>query len=195
MSKLKTNLKHSADACNYVIKTIIQGGANWDQYHGPGSWEDCIQTSSEKACAPKKDPVDVCLYEKLRPDYKKKLSIAKTMLDKMRIIANETKSQKCGNCGEFSVLAFMYLYDKGVRPLDWVSLVGGDHAFVVIGRDAKSDAKNFLTWGVSAVICDPWGQGFRSGDKKTGTYPATAFKSRMSGLVTFSGVKSIHRES
>lgn len=195
MGNLTTNLGHSSDACRFVIKTIKHGGANWDQYSGPGSWEDCIKKNDAKTCAPLKDPVDICLYDKVRPDYKKKISAAKTMIAKMRIIADEVKKQRCGNCGEFSVLAFMYLYDKGVRPLDWMSLVGGDHAFVLIGRQSKSDANNVLTWGKNAAVCDPWGQGFRSGDKKTGTYPGTAFNSRMGGLVAFKGVKSLHREN
>lgn len=196
MSSLKANLQHSTNACNFVIKTLRLGGANWDQYRKPDtSWEYCIQTQTEKACAPMKDPVDICLYEQVRPAYRKKVADAKTMLEKIKIIADEVKRKQCGNCGEFSALAFMYLFDKGIRPLDWMSLVGGDHAFVVIGRDKKGDVSKPLNWGPSAVICDPWGQGFRSGDKKTGTYPASSFTSQMGGLVSFSGIRSLHREA
>lgn len=194
VSSLNKNLQYSTEACSYVIKTLAMGGANWDQYTGPGSWEDCIKDFSAKICAPKKDPVDICLYEKVRPEYKKKLASAKTMLEKMRIIAEEVKDKKCGNCGEFSALAFIYLYDKGVRPLDWMSLEGGDHAFVVIGQDKNRIAGKILSWGPDAVICDSWGQGFRKGDKRSGTYPATQFNSRMGGLVAFTGVNSLHRE-
>ncbi len=36
------------------------------------------------------------------------------------------------------------------------NVVNGDHAFVVIGRDPRSDPNNFATWGKNTVICDPW---------------------------------------
>ncbi|WP_299438096.1 hypothetical protein [uncultured Rhodospira sp.] len=109
-------------------------------------------------------------------------------------MAETAAKNSCGNCGEFSAVAFIYLYDKGVRPIDWMSLTGGDHAFVVIGR-AAGDANDVDQWGSIAAVCDPWGQGFRGGDKKTGTYPGTKFKTQMGGLVSFTGVKSIHREA
>ncbi len=149
MSTLDINLTHSRDACTYVLNTLTLGGANWDQYQDPkNSWEDCVNSNKgKKYCDALKDPVDICLYDKVRPGYKTKIVKAKTMLEKLRIIANKVKQEKCGNCGEFSALAFMYLYDKGVRPIDWMSLVGGDHAFVVIGRESKSNANDVLTWG------------------------------------------------
>lgn len=195
MSSLKANLQHSTNACAYVVSTLRLGGANWDQYRKPDtSWEYCIQTQTEKACAPKKDPVDICLYEQVRPAFRRKIASAKTMLEKIKIISEEAKLKQCGNCGEFSALAFMYLYQKGVRPLDWMALVGGDHAFVVIGRDKKGSVDKPLSWGPTAAICDPWGQGFRSGDTNTGTYAASTFASQMGGLVSYSGIKSLHRE-
>lgn len=193
MSLLTVNLNHSRKACNYVIKTLSEGGANWDQYqNSSSSWEYCVQTYGEAACRSKKDPVDICLYDKLRPSYLRKIRSLKTMLEKIQLMADESENFKCGNCGEF---AFMYLYDDNVRPIDWMALVGADHAFVVIGRDKNSTANNILSWGGSAAICDPWGQGFRSNDAKTGTYPASAFKVQMGGLVKYTGVKSLHREA
>src|SRR5438105_29150 len=46
----------------------------------------------------------------------------------------------CGNCGEQAAVAFMYLKDAGVRPLDLMAYQDpGDHAFVVIGRVEGSD--------------------------------------------------------
>ena len=195
MSQLKINLMHSTNACNYVLKTISKGGANWDQYQNPSSsWETCIKTYGEAACTAKKDSVDICVYEKLRPSYRKALKkSSKSKLEKIRLMADEIIKMKCGNCGEFSSLAFMYLYDKNVRPIEWMALIGADHAFVVIGRNKKSNINNALSWGANAVICDPWGQGFRK-NKKTGTYPASNFDANMADLVSFSGVKSLYRE-
>lgn len=79
------------------------------------------------------------------------------MMAYMRIIAGAAENTGCGNCGEQSATAFVYLLDQGIRPLDWMALEDpGDHAFVVIGRIAGSDETDPNTWGSSAVVCDPW---------------------------------------
>jgi hypothetical protein len=62
---------------------------------------------------------------------------------------------ECGNCGERASVAYRYLYQLGVRPLDYMAKIHGDHAFVVIGRVAKSGTKP-IDWGPEAVVCDPW---------------------------------------
>jgi hypothetical protein len=61
----------------------------------------------------------------------------------------------CGNCGEQSAIAFMYLKRQGTFPLDWMEVNNYEHAFVIIGRAPKSDTRNHATWGTDAVICDP----------------------------------------
>lgn len=194
-SDININLRHSIDACNYVLKTIKLGGANWDQYRNEPSYEGCLQRGGSKiSCSQLKDEVDVCLYDNLRPATRASAREAKTVLERIKVIAKEVRDRHCGNCGEYSALAFVYLYDKGVRPIDWLSLVGGDHAFVGIGIDLKAEINDPSSWGKTAVICDPWGQGFRNGDKKTGTYPASEFKANMRNLVAFRSVKSMHRQ-
>lgn len=67
-----------------------------------------------------------------------------------------------GNCAEQAALAFIYLRDRGVFPLDymfkpnWVPFLDfGGHAFVVIGRKKGSDTAAPATWGDLAVIADP----------------------------------------
>jgi hypothetical protein len=74
---------------------------------------------------------------------------------RFRQIAEITMRTGAGNCNEQSITAFMFLYDRGVRPLAWMHLTNGKHAFVVLGRTPKSgdDPKD---WGDTAVICDPW---------------------------------------
>ncbi len=67
----------------------------------------------------------------------------------------------CGNCNEQAALAFIYLRDKGIFPIDWVDkenfLPGfGGHSFVVIGRESGKIKP--ADWGESAVICDPHGE-------------------------------------
>jgi len=76
-------------------------------------------------------------------------------LERFRQIANITVKTKAGNCNEQSIVAFMDLYDKGIRPLAWVHLDNGRHAFVVIGRKPKT-GNNPKDWGEDCVVCDPW---------------------------------------
>jgi hypothetical protein len=75
----------------------------------------------------------------------------------LRFLAGAAESTGCGNCGEQSALAFSYLMDRGIHPLDWMALQSpGDHAFVVIGRLQKSNESEPVTWGERAIVCDPW---------------------------------------
>jgi hypothetical protein len=69
-------------------------------------------------------------------------------------------SHGCGNCAEQAALAFVYLRDKAIFPLDYmvkpdVFLSFGGHAFVVVGRDRGSAADKPSTWGPSAAVADP----------------------------------------
>ncbi len=32
----------------------------------------------------------------------------------------------------------------------------GNHTFIVLGREENSDPDDYATWGINAVICDPW---------------------------------------
>ena len=67
-----------------------------------------------------------------------------------------------GNCEEQSSLTFKFLKDRNVKPLDWMKKEGffgtgiGNHAFVIIGRDKKTDASNIATWNPEVVYCDPY---------------------------------------
>ena len=62
----------------------------------------------------------------------------------------------CGNCGEQSAIAFVYLRDRGVRPLEYMHFKNHDHAFVALNRPKGSDESKPGTWGIDAVVCDPW---------------------------------------
>jgi len=74
-------------------------------------------------------------------------------------------AEGAGNCGEQSILAFVFLKKKGVYPLELISgrtertYYDGrpsDHGFVVIGRALNSQLTAPETWGDEAVVCDPW---------------------------------------
>lgn len=74
----------------------------------------------------------------------------------IEILAMDTEKVGCGNCGEQSAVAFVYLKQRGYRPLDWMCISNGDHAFVVIGRASGSKESQPASWGEAAVVCDPW---------------------------------------
>jgi hypothetical protein len=63
-----------------------------------------------------------------------------------------------GNCQEFSATAYVQLKKMGARPIHWVTLVNGDHAFVLIGNGpfGMMDDNDLKRWGDSVVVCDAW---------------------------------------
>ncbi|MEA2343246.1 MAG: hypothetical protein QOF63_1415 [Thermoanaerobaculia bacterium] len=92
--------------------------------------------------------------------------------------------KRAGNCEEMAKVAFVYLAENGLNPLEvaFFSGVGGrirlfgttnyhdvepDHAFVIIGRkigpqEARERTQGIISipavesWKFGAVICDPW---------------------------------------
>jgi hypothetical protein len=62
-------------------------------------------------------------------------------------VAAFAKSAKAGNCGEQAAVAFEFLKNHGVFPLDIMRLTSGDHGWVVVGRVAGSNAANYETLG------------------------------------------------
>ena len=61
------------------------------------------------------------------------------------------------DCGALSALAFVHLRDAWkARPLDWMQLGDFAQGFVVIGRNAATEATSIRSWNPEAVICDPW---------------------------------------
>lgn len=73
--------------------------------------------------------------------------------------AIKAEAAGCGNCGEQSAVALVYLFNKKyIRVVDLMRRTDPqtDHNFIVIGRDAGSDIANHKTWGPKCVVCDPW---------------------------------------
>ncbi len=62
-----------------------------------------------------------------------------------------------GNCGEQAAVAFKYLENHGIRPLDYVCFRTRDHAFVILGSSVPIRQTNFKEWSTEGVVCDPWG--------------------------------------
>lgn len=76
----------------------------------------------------------------------------------MRGTVEYVKRTKFGNCWEQAMMAFVYLYDKGLRPLDFMAFSSGgyDHVWVGIGLHPGWQPDNLRSWGDEAVWCDPW---------------------------------------
>lgn len=75
-----------------------------------------------------------------------------------KIIAKNMSSVGVGNCWEMAIVGLFKGMEKGIWniQLERAYLVNGDHTFLVIGRDRRSDPKNYKTWGPDAVVMDAW---------------------------------------
>lgn len=136
MAALETNLALAKQAVAYVKTIMTVGAANdpRDYFHSFESTWLCVlahRTTTDDYIT-EKAPVQV------------------------RLLAAQGETTGCGNCGVQSALAFVWLKDRGVRPLDWMERSNPQHLFVVIGRKEGSDPADPTTWEETTVICDPW---------------------------------------
>jgi len=72
--------------------------------------------------------------------------------------AREAERMKAGNCALQAAVAFCWLRDHGVFPIDFMKFGGNaDHGFVIMGREGGSDLAKFAEWtGGATMVCDPW---------------------------------------
>lgn len=93
----------------------------------------------------------------------------------MKRLIKNARLLRCGNCTEYAMLTFNYLRKiiKTGTHIEILSIVGGDHVFVVIGR-----SKDLLAFArgedKKAVICDPYS--FREENR---IYPAAEIRKRL----------------
>lgn len=171
---LSKNVGYARQTVNYLLKTVGMEAANWDKWRGEPSWERGTKS---------KDRLDRCVWDTVRPAATAELGDvdAATKEQVVRAIGRHATANGCGNCGEFAAAALLYLESLGVRPLDLMKFP--DHAFVVIGRDASTDAADWTSWNFATAVCDPWGQGFRR-DSAYGSYAGYLFESRMGSILS-----------
>jgi hypothetical protein len=68
-----------------------------------------------------------------------------------------TREYKTGNCFELSVVGYKWGVQLPDAPLiEIFAIVDGNHTFLVIGRDPKTDPNNYKSWNKDAIICDSW---------------------------------------
>jgi hypothetical protein len=75
-------------------------------------------------------------------------------------MAHSSNESWVGNCAEQAALAFIYLRDRNLFPIDyvyWGDMVGniGGHTFAILDRHKNSVIEDPLTWGSNCAICDP----------------------------------------
>lgn len=92
------------------------------------------------------------------------------------IWAKNAEKYHCGNCAEHAAVAFGYLKNAGIRPIEYMAFMSSifeDHGFVVIGRKISTDLNKPLAWGTEVAVCDPYY------DK---AYPVASIVAQMSTL-------------
>lgn len=83
------------------------------------------------------------------------------------ISAKLAEESQWGSCGE-KVWVLTHFFKKLgldirvehfiiMRNVDFAQN-NGNHTFIVLGRDEKSDPNDYTTWGNDAIICDPWAE-------------------------------------
>jgi hypothetical protein len=105
-------------------------------------------------------PALVCVRGVMRPAIDKAIADGRVQSFNgnriMEITAEKAKKHGCGNCGEQSAMAFVYLRNKAIGPLDWAQFTNRDHAFVLMGRPSTGTPGNLNEWVDNLVVCDPY---------------------------------------
>jgi hypothetical protein len=122
-----------------------------------------------------------------------------TSFNEAKIASKNASSASVGNCWEMAIVALFKGMEKGVWNirLDRVSIVNGDHTFLVIGRDSQSDPKNYKTWGPNAVVMDAWANkvyALEDLEKNLYDYIGTNWNTGKPHLVKFNSEKSQYLE-
>ena len=155
MSKLKYNLSAAQIANQYVKSKMTIGASNKMRWDFPVAWA-CSGSLINTGAMRKQIDLELAAAQssitatRVMPKYyqEQRLVIEKT--------AAAAEAYGCGNCGEQSAIAFVYLRRQKTFPLDWMEVNDYEHAFVIIGRKRGSDTTDARTWGDEAVVCDPW---------------------------------------
>ena len=146
-------------ALQYVCRTLPYGSANKKE---DGSIVLDRQAKSKRISLVRNDPQVL----KASDTRKEKVLAASASTRQHEFITQgitseqiklfKSKVLESGNCTEQARIAFDYIAKQGVFPLELFSMLYGDHAFVVVGRNQATDPLDPTTWNLDAVVCDPW---------------------------------------
>ena len=103
--------------------------------------------------------------------------VACSTFSKKNLLAIAEVAEECnvGTCLEMSAVAFKHsIQNKPELRAELFFLEGGNHVFLVLGRNPSSDPSKYKEWGGEAVICDAW-----SGK----VFPASEVESKLKNFV------------
>lgn len=160
-------LAYARDAMQYVKSKVTFGSSNkfWDN----------LSTLGITALA-------VGQAYKIEADYLKAANVplptpghadwSRYGLQYIEAMSQAALTMGAGNCEELAAIAFMYLRNRGIRPLDYM-MIPDRHAFVVLGADVRPANSNFLAWTAGqAMVCDPWAGRCEPADRLSIRYPS-----------------------
>ncbi len=159
LAKLTKNLAYAEDAMSYVKQALPLGSCNKAKRFD--------------------DPLHIAITD-MRDEWESvlKKSSFNTECKRYKKLAKVAKKHGIGNCAEMSAVAYSYLKDKNLIKVAMLYLQGGDHAFIVIGKDPASDERDPYSWGLEAVVLDCWTNQF---------YPAAQIFEHMANHITHDG--------
>lgn len=156
---LKPNLFAALEAKTYARRHIVQGSTQLETNHLP-------------------IPERIKIYANVKSMRQEIRYLASQSLLGVPQLLNYyyniqlTLQSHLGNCHELAVMALKYILDNEPKiDAELFRIKGGDHVFLVVGRNNNSNTRDPLSWGENAYICDPWS------DK---VYPAKEYKSQLS---------------
>lgn len=155
MSKTNFYLSSAIIANEFVKKKMTIGASNKLRWDFLTAWQcsGSLVNTGEMRKKVDRDVATTLTTETYIGEVDGGIKLQKIIMEKS---ADAAMQFGCGNCGEQSAIAFVYLRQQKILPLDWMQVNDYEHAFVVIGRQRGSDSRDFRTWGDEAVVCDPW---------------------------------------
>jgi hypothetical protein len=98
-----------------------------------------------------------------------------TFLDSIQRASFYAQKYGCGNCWEHASVTYLYLRERGTRPIAFLGL--SNHALVLLGNDHKTDLTDPSSYPDWSVVCDSWqkvvfpGPRFKQYEKKSDPLP------------------------
>ena len=181
MSKAQRNLEIALKAMKWATSRIrLQGNQMVDNLLTQGKANDCVIEMRADHFESKKKLLRTYMpqYNGMKEAEIRKVSERDFWIRRYIFLQYQMKKAiqyGCGNCGELTATTLLHLiyHYRNTRPVEYMHHIGGDHAFVVIGRKGNSTAADPSTWGAAAAICDPW---------KNAVFTASGFRSRLLSL-------------
>lgn len=131
-------------ACEHVYQVCPLGSANRPN----GQSQELALQALMQAKYSFDDQIEEIIADPTFTEAQKNLTI-------IRLLADIGHGAKAGNCQEMAAIAFLFLIEKEIFPIELVHTQ--EHTFIVIGRNPDTSSINDIKdWTKDVVICDPW---------------------------------------